>query len=288
MRTEREMMDLILGEAERDDRIRAVVMNGSRANPAAPKDPFQDYDIVYFMEDPAPFTRNLEWIARFGELMILQTPDDMGDPPPARRPGYGYLMQFMDGNRIDLTVAPFSMIDEIVADSQTIVLLDKDGRIPPVPPASDRDYRAKRPSAKVFDDRCNEFWWLAPYVAKALWRREILNALGFLSLQREELMKAAEWAAGKRTNYEACVGKLGKYLERYLEPDEWRALLATYPEAESEAVWEALFSECELFRSLAREVAAANGFRYPEGDDERVSAHLRRVRALPPDASEIY
>ena len=33
MRTEREMTALILGVAERDSRVRAVFMNGSRANP---------------------------------------------------------------------------------------------------------------------------------------------------------------------------------------------------------------------------------------------------------------
>ena len=33
MRTEREMMELILGVAQRDERILAVYMNGSRTNP---------------------------------------------------------------------------------------------------------------------------------------------------------------------------------------------------------------------------------------------------------------
>lgn len=47
MRTEQEMFNLILSIAENDERIRAVVMNGSRANPNVVKDIFQDYDIVY-------------------------------------------------------------------------------------------------------------------------------------------------------------------------------------------------------------------------------------------------
>ncbi len=47
MRTEREMYDLILGTAQADERIRAVYMNGSRTNANAPRDIFQDYDIVY-------------------------------------------------------------------------------------------------------------------------------------------------------------------------------------------------------------------------------------------------
>jgi len=45
MRNEKEMLDLILNIAENDDNIRAVIMNGSRVNPHAKKDPFQDFDI---------------------------------------------------------------------------------------------------------------------------------------------------------------------------------------------------------------------------------------------------
>ena len=54
MRSESEMFDLILGTARDDERIRAVMMNGSRANPNAPKDFFQDYHIGYFVPDAAP------------------------------------------------------------------------------------------------------------------------------------------------------------------------------------------------------------------------------------------
>ena len=42
MRTEQEMMDLIMDVAKKDERIRAVYMNGSRTNPNATKDIFQD------------------------------------------------------------------------------------------------------------------------------------------------------------------------------------------------------------------------------------------------------
>lgn len=66
MRTETEMMDLILGYAKNDDRVRAVVMNGSRANPSAPRDLFQDYDIVYAVTELASFTADHSWIDVFG------------------------------------------------------------------------------------------------------------------------------------------------------------------------------------------------------------------------------
>lgn len=59
MRSEKEMFDLILGVAKQDERIRAVYMNGSRANPNAKKDIFQDYDIVYVVKETASFIINV-------------------------------------------------------------------------------------------------------------------------------------------------------------------------------------------------------------------------------------
>jgi aminoglycoside 6-adenylyltransferase len=289
MRSEQTILNLILETARQDARIRAVVMNGSRANPNAPRDPFQDFDIVYFVEDIAPFRRNFEWIRRFGELMILQTPEDMQDPPPAEDGAYGYLMQFMDGNRIDLGFSPLSRIAECVSDSQSIVLLDKDGIIPPLPPASDGDYLPKPPTAKAFADCCNEFWWVSPYVAKGLWRGEILYARYMLEhALRVELMKMVTWRIGQRTQFSANPGKYGKYVQRYLQPDEWALLLQSCPDGSSEQTWEALFAAGKLFRQLALQVAGQAGFDYAHEDDRRVSAHLAHVRSLPREAQEIY
>jgi aminoglycoside 6-adenylyltransferase len=112
MRSEQEMFDLILNTAREDERIRAVMMNGSRANPNAPRDFFQDFDIVYFVTDHRPFRHNFEWIKRFGEMMILQLPDDMGDSPHPEDASFAYLMQFSDGNRIDLTIYPIAKLSE--------------------------------------------------------------------------------------------------------------------------------------------------------------------------------
>ena len=88
MRSEQEILELIVDTARKDERIRAVIMNGSRVNPNAPRDFFQDYDVVYFVTDVAPFKNNYDWIKRFGELMIMQLPDDMDDPPPGNNDGF--------------------------------------------------------------------------------------------------------------------------------------------------------------------------------------------------------
>lgn len=77
MRYEKEMFDLILSVANIDNRIRAVYMNGSRANSNVRKDIFQDYDIVYVVTETESFLRDDGWTKVFGELIIAQEPDNL-------------------------------------------------------------------------------------------------------------------------------------------------------------------------------------------------------------------
>jgi aminoglycoside 6-adenylyltransferase len=288
MRTEREMFDLILDIAKSDDRIRAVVLNGSRANPNARPDPFRDFDIVYVVTDVAPFWRNLEWIGRFGELMIMQTPDDMGEGPSGQHPGYAYLMQFTDANRIDLSIFPLGQLSELKKDSLSILLLDKDGAMEPLPPPSEQGYLPSPPTDKAFADCCNEFWWVCPYVAKGLWREQLIYARYMLDqAMRDELMKMLTWHIGLRTGFSRNLGGFGKYFEKYLEPELWHLLRQTYAEGSYKDSWDALFAMCDLFRRSAVPTAKHFGFKYPHEEDRRVTAHLEHVRCLPSDATEI-
>lgn len=286
MRSEQEMLDLILGVARADERIRGVVLNGSRANPNAPRDLFQDFDVIYLVRgSSAPFRANLDWIGQFGELMILQLPEEMGDPPPSGNFDAVFLAQFMDGNRIDLSVYPLERWPELKNDSLSVLLLDKDGALGPLPPPDERSYLPQPPDAKAFADCCNEFWWVSPYAAKGLWRRELPYAKATLEVYvREQLTKMLRWQIGIQTGFKINPGKEGKYFERYLPPEQWALLLQTYADGSYAHTWDALVAMGELFRRSARFVAGHYGFVYPAAEDERVSAFLRRIRALPPDA----
>ncbi len=212
MRSEQEMLDLIVKTAQEDDRIRAVMLNGSRVNPDARRDCFQDFDIVYFVTAVDPFKDDPTWIDRFGERMILQMPEAMGDPSPRNNGSFTYLMQFTDGNRIDLTLYPLARLLDLEEDSLSRLLLDKDGLFEPFAPPSDRDYLPKPPTAKAFADCCNEFWWVCPYVAKGLWREEITYAKTMAnSVVRKQLMKMLAWYVGVKTRFSRSPGKEGKY-----------------------------------------------------------------------------
>ncbi|KMQ06092.1 aminoglycoside 6-adenylyltransferase [Bacillus tropicus] len=290
MRTEKEMLDLIMNTAKEDERIRAVIMNGSRVNPNVKKDCFQDFDIIYAVKDIRSFTYDHNWIHRFGEIMIVQMPEEMSLIPADGDGKFPYLMQFMDGNRIDLTLVPVDLINNFVRqDSLSKLLLDKDNCMEEFPPASDKDYLIKKPTEKEFLDCCNEFWWCSTNVAKGLWREELSYVKGMLDGPvRDMLIVMLEWHIGMKTDFIVNAGKFGKHFEKYIEKDMWVQFKRTFSNAEYENIWESFFVMGNLFREVANEIANAYGYLYPQGDDGRVTSYLKHVKALPKDSTSIY
>ncbi len=291
-RNDQQMMELILGVAEKDTQIRAVIQDGSRSNPALPKDIFQDFDIIYIVRSLLPFKENPGWIDVFGERMIMQMPEDMELYPPdeSMKGGFSYLLQFMDGNRIDLTLVPVEHSKPFTEDSLCKLLLDKDGMFDaaPLPPASDRDYLVQAPTARSFGDCCNEFWYTNSGLAKGLWRKEmVLVKELYHKVIHEALMQMVEWYIECRHGA-VNAGKFGKYYDRYLEPEIYEQLLATYVPADWEHSWRCVYATTDLFRKLAIAVADQHGYEYRMEEDTRVTAFLKHVERLPPDAKRIY
>ena len=105
MRAETEMLDLILQTAKAIQ-VETVAMSGSRTDTKAPKDDFQDYDVVYVVENLDELITDLSWLDQFGKRIIEQEVVLVH-----RRL---YLMLFEDGNRIDLTLCPKEHIQEWV------------------------------------------------------------------------------------------------------------------------------------------------------------------------------
>lgn len=289
MRTEAEMYQLILEKAREDERIRAVYMNGSRTNPNVPKDIFQDYDVVYVVTDTKPYMEDKTWIDYFGERLFMQYPDENPDYPSDKENFYGYLMQFADGNRIDLHVESIAHAREnILQDKLCKVLLDKENMFS-VPKATDEDYRVKKPAKEQFLCTCNEFWWCLDNVAKGLWRQEIPYVQDMLNFcVRPQLQKVLSWKIGTETDFAVSVGKSGKYMYRYLPEAEWNMYLSTYCGAEVEDCWNAVFRMCDLFEGTAVFVGEKLGYDYNDLEGDNCRKFLQHVRKLPGDAEEIY
>ncbi|MBL8016228.1 MAG: aminoglycoside 6-adenylyltransferase [Ignavibacteria bacterium] len=282
MRSDEEIKQLILKTAEADPRIRAVVLNGSRANPNAPADKFRDFDIVYYVNNIDSFTCDHSWIDVFGERLIMQLPDEMelypGDPDK-HTSGFTYLMLFKEGNRIDLTLYPADKLNENYRpESLSIVWLDKDSMFTRTAPPSDIDHRVKKPGVKLFADTCNEFWWVCTYAAKALARGEIIYAREVTeTIIRPMFMRVIDWYVGTETDFSVSTGKGGKFLQKYLPPDLYDKLLQTYPDADIERSKHSLLFMTELFASLAKHTAEKLGYRYNIDEEMGVREYLNNV-----------
>ncbi|TQK63376.1 aminoglycoside 6-adenylyltransferase [Brevibacillus sp. AG162] len=270
MRTEQEMMGMLIDFARRDDRIRLVTLEGSRTNKNIPADPFQDYDISYFVTEMDSFKENDQWLDIFGNRIMMQKPEDMELFPSELGNWFSYLMLFEDGNKVDLTLIPIDETEQYFADSDGLVevLLDKDELVKHEVIASDHQYWIKKPTAREFDDCCNEFWMVSTYVVKGLARKEILFAIDHLNeIARPNLLRMMAWQIGCEKGFTFSVGKNCKFIEHHLPEEDWEALLSTYRESGYADMWEALFTCYELFRKYAKAVAESLGYPYPEYDE---------------------
>ena len=279
MRTEKEMMHLILSFAQKDDRIRIVGMEGSRTNIHISKDSFQDFDISFLVTDLKSFQTDDRWLDYFGQRIIMQKPEAMSLFPPELGNWFSYLILFEDGNKMDLTLIPLEELAlYLKSDGLLTILLDKDRRIAAPPAATDRDFWVQNPSPEYFDDCCNEFWFVSTYVCKGLCRREILFASEHLNfILRPNLLRMLGWKVGIETGFSLSVGKAYKFLGQYVDSQTWGQLLSTYRNDSYPNMWDALEKCHILFREAAHFVADSLGYCYPDYD-RKVSGYIARLK----------
>ena len=138
----------------------------------------------------------------FGERIVMQTPEAIELIPPLNDGTFAYLMLFMDGNRIDLTLVPLEQRENWNrGDKLARVLLDKDNIVPVLSDPTDCEYWVQKPTQKLFDDCLNECWWVSTYVAKGLWRNELTYAYDHLSIVREMLIQMMKWKVSMQTDF---------------------------------------------------------------------------------------
>ena len=277
MRSSEEILNLILRIAETDYNIRAVLLNGSRANPKARTDKYQDFDIVYIVSHIESFLYDHSWIDIFGERIILQMPDEM-TIGVKDEDSFHYLMLFKDKIRIDLTLFPVEKLETLKISSLTVLLLDKDNLFKNLPPPSDEDYLIRPPSEKEFNDCCNEFWWVSTYVAKGLARNETIYALEMLEIHvRPMFLKIIEWYIGIETSFSVSFGMYGKFMKEHISTELYEKILSTYPGGNAENIWNCLFLMTKLFSDLADRISTSLELSYNIVEELNVMEYLKDV-----------
>ena len=261
MRAETEMLDLILQTAK-TLQVKAVAMSGSRTNQNAPKDEFQDYDVVYVVDDFDNLTSDLSWLNQFGKRIIEQevTLDH-------RRL---YLMLFEDGNRIDLTLCPKEHIKEWVeSEADYTVLKDEKGLFESYTTNPQR-YWISPASETDFEKTCNEFWWVSAYVVKGICRKQVIYATDHLyGICQQELLKVLAWQVASDKG-KVDVGKNYKYLFNYLPTEKEKEFSNLLDFSSIEKLSQSLLATMQLFHREAQRLAQKLEFHYDKEVAEKM------------------
>ena len=279
-----EVLQRLCEWAEEDPLIRAAILTSSRAIPNAQTDPFSDYDVILALSDIEPFYVDRSWLETFGAVLAVYR-----DPLISER-GFlrsAYVTQYEDSLKIDFNLWPVELLKQIVSEPQLTpefdagyqVLLDKDHLTDGLRPPTYKGYIPTPPSEAEYQERVESFFLDTAYVAKFLWRDDLVAAKYILdSLKHQSLLIMLGWRIEIDHQWSLKLAPYGRKLKRWLPPDIWAALEETYTGADLDDNWVALFRTIALMRRVAIEVGDALGFRYPEQLEQRVVSYLQKVR----------
>jgi len=294
MTTKQQLDDIertIIQWAESRDEIRAVLFTSTRAVPGARVDALSDYDVILVVQSIQPFVEDRTWINDFGDVLVVYW-----DPIyPDRMFGIDMIAnvtQYADGLKIDFTLQPVSLFEKIVAaralpaelDAGYRILLDKDQLTASMLPSTGTAYIPKLPPRETYLTLINDFFSEAPYVAKCLWRDELLPAKWCLDydMKHTYLRQLLEWYVEIDHNWSLPIGWLGKGLKKHLPSDIWAQFEGTFVGARLEDNWDALAKIMAFFRQVAVEVGGRLGFEYPHDVHQRVSAYVEHIKQMKP------
>jgi aminoglycoside 6-adenylyltransferase len=303
MRTEQEMLRVIMKIATEDERIRAAYMHGSRANPKAETDKYSDYDIVFVVPETASFIKDKDWLNYFGDIAFvfegyrnenkfrMKEINDLSCR-------YVWGMLFKDGNRIDLMIEirEEAMNHRHIRDKPTVVLLDKDNCLSDTFTStsgevysagesnkSNHEYKEEYKNGDKYAACCSGFWWFLNDFAKAVAREQFT----YNALIRLTLNQMIDWYIGIQTDFSVLrdltetievIEKDDEYYKKYLSAELYDLYAKTHSEGSSENFWNAIFSTCELFSKIAPGVGVYFGFSYNKQEENSMMGYLNQVK----------
>ena len=276
-----------------------MLLTSTRAVPNAVVDVLSDYDVILILTDIRLFAESRDWLEDFGRVLTLYC-----DPiyPDGEFERSGNVIQYESGLKIDFTLWPVGLLRRIIAESQLPaeldagyrVLLDKDHLTDDLRLPTYQAYIPTVPTERVYHECIEDFFLIAIYIAKLLWRDDLMAAKYIMDgmMKQERLLPMLEWQVEVTHGWSVKVGPYGRGLKKWLRPDLWAALESTYVDAHPGANWAALDRQIDLFRRVAIEVSGQLGYVYLHDLDRRTVAYIQKVKALdrgaqtlPPDWS---
>lgn len=256
--------------------IRAVLRTGSRARHDGTVDAFSDHDIELYTTDVERYEDDGTWVEEFGPVVV-----QVGLEGPWENPAR--LVLFQGGVKVDFQVVPVDRLALMAAEGLDDlhergydVLWDREGVTAALPRATGA-VQAEPPDAEEFGELCAEFWFEIAHLPRSLARGELWVAKSRDWTTKELLGCMIEWHALSRKGADHDVWYGGTRMRRWADPDVWQSLPETFGGFTADDALRAARATADLFARLAREVAAAHGFPYPEKAESAVRPTLDRL-----------
>ena len=285
----RDIIPTLIQWATARSTIRAALLTSTRAIPDASIDALSDYDVILIVQDIHPYVADRTWLNDFGDVLIVYW-DPIHPDSVFGIEQCGNVTQYADGLKIDFTLWSVALLQQIVAapvlpaelDAGYRVLVDKDRLTAPMRLPTFTAYVPVPPSLETYQTLINDFLSDAPYVAKCLWRDELLPAKWCLDYDMKQiyLRQILEWCMEIDQRWSVPAGFLGKGLKKRLPPDIWDQVEQTYVGARVAENWEALARTMALFRQVAVKVGEHLGYAYPDDLHQRVSAYIEQIKQM--------
>jgi aminoglycoside 6-adenylyltransferase len=288
---EKDVVDKLLAWGMAHPLIRAMILTSSRTRPDGPVDMLSDYDLILAVSDVGPFAFDDAWVSDYGRPMVR-----WGDQSEMHGLTTYFLgVVYQNYVKIDYSIWPVELLAHIAASERSDaslpdqldvgyrVLLDKDQRTAGWKEPSYQAHIPTRPAQVEYQALVEEFWWGTTYVAKSLWRDDLVFARWVLDqdLKLETMRRMLEWRIEIDHNWSVKPGVHGRDLKQLLPTDIWSEFAGTYVSLDVEETWAALYRVIVLFRQVAADVGDALGYTYPQEVDDLVSAYLEAIRQMP-------
>ncbi len=274
MKSTNEAAEQIQRIARDDVRIRAVVQRGSRVNPAIAKDEMTPFVFILAVRELETFQDPEEFLDQFGPRILTKSSYDNPLKVEIDYIELRFLLQ--TGELYHVTLHPVEGFNEFIrADSEVVLLMDKEAIVHPLPMPTDITYRLLKPSKTVFENACIDFFLQMVPVIKGLYRGQILYAIFEHDKAKKMLLDMVCWSIATKSDNRINPGKNGKNLHTYLEDDLWEDLMKIFSTADLNQMWSAAFNTATLFRKFGMEIAETLSYEYPKVEDVLFMRYMR-------------
>lgn len=280
-----QLLSIIRSWAETNDDIRAMLLTSSLVNPVAPVDEYSDLDVEFVVKDLHAFLKDDSWLANFGNIIaVIVENEDAFDGIHAMR-----MVFYEDYSKVDFKLYSTAKFLEETAkpelpedwDVGYKVMIDKDHLTDNMLPPSYSVTLIKKPDNAAFQTKILDYWWDMQCVAKCLLRDELFYAK-YVSeevMRVGNLQKLLEWYIGMQHDWSITTNKKGRLFKRYLSPEMWRKVEATFSGSDIEDNWRALFAYADLGSEIGPAIARELGYNYPLGLEQKIRTYLQKMKA---------